>query len=128
MAREYSQQRRRAFVLALQEIDRFWGQVVGDETYYDLHYSDLFTRMWLHGERRFKKTDLYDFMPRVSHRTAVKYVQRAIVEGLLVEAPDENDRRAKQVSLSSDLKERIERFLDHGVETLEEGPLSAAER
>lgn len=121
MSRKHSDRRRRSFVLALQEIDRFWGEVMGGETYYDLHYSDLFTRMWLHRDRTFKKTDLYAFMPRVSHRTAVKYVQRAIREGLILEVADEHDRRSKRVSLSEDLGNRIERFLDHAIETLETG-------
>jgi len=127
MSDSYSNERRRSFVLALQEIDRFWGEVVGGETYYDLHYSDLFTRMWLHGDGEFKKTELYAFMPRVSHRTAVKYVQRAIAEGLLIETSGNHDRRTKQISLSAELSQRIERFLDHGVATLEKQLLARSQ-
>ena len=123
MSDTYSDQKRRSFVLALQEIDRFWGDVVGGEAYYDLHYSDLFTRMWLYRNHTFKKTDLYAFMPRISHRTAVKYVQKAIREGLLLEVTDEKDRRSKRVYLSDALKQRIERFLDHAISTLEAGPI-----
>ncbi len=128
MSTTYSDQRRRAFVLALQEIDRFWGEIVGDETYYDLHYSDLFTRMWLHRDHTFRKTELYAFMPRISHRTAVKYVQRAISQGLIHEVTDAHDRRTKRVYLSDTMQERIERFLDHAIETLENGTLQPRRR
>ncbi len=123
MTKAYSNQRRRAFVHALQEIDRFWGEILGDEAYYDLHYSDLFTRMWLHRNHTFRKTELYAFMPRISHRTAVKYVQRAIREGLLLEFTDAQDRRTKRVHLSDSMQERIEHFLDHAIATLEKKPL-----
>lgn len=119
MTKTFSNQQRRSFVHSLQEIDRFWGEMFGDESYYDLHYSDLFTRMWLHAEHSFRKTELYGFMPRISHRTAVKYVQRAITEGLLIEEPDPHDGRTKRIYLSADLKQKIEQFLDHAITTLE---------
>ncbi len=109
-------------MLALHEIDRFWGEVFPDETYYDLNYSDLFTRMWLARDKPLKKTDLYPFMPRVSLRTAVKYVQRAIESGLLTETIDPDDRRSKLVALSPELAGNIERFIDHALVTFDSGP------
>ena len=122
MPRRHSLARRKSFVLALHEIDRFWGEVFPDASYYDLNYSDLFTRMWLAGERPLKKTDLYPFMPRVSHRTAVKYVQRAIDAGLLTETVDPADRRARRLALSDALARDIERFIDHALTTFDSGP------
>lgn len=122
MPRRHSIARRKSFVLALHEIDRFWGEVFHDEAYYDLNYSDLFTRMWLAGDRPLKKTDLYVFMPRVSLRTAVKYVQRAIESGLLTETVDPADRRSKRVALSADLSRNIEGFIDHALTTFDSGP------
>ncbi len=122
MPRRHSLARRKSFVLALHEIDRFWGEVFPDETYYDLNYSDLFTRMWLAGDKPLKKTDLYAFMPRVSLRTAVKYVQRAIESGLLTETVDPDDRRSKRVVLSPDLARNIESFIDHALVTFGSGP------
>ncbi len=124
MPRRHSLARRKSFVLALHEIDRFWGQVFHDEAYYDLNYSDLFTRMWLAGDRPLKKTDLYVFMPRVSRRTAVKYVQRAIESGLLTETIDPADRRAKRVALSADLARNLESFIDHALTTFGSGPFA----
>lgn len=122
MPRSYADRRRRAFVIALQDSDAYWGEVFGDDIFYDLNYSDLFTRMWLAGERRFKKTELYGFMPKVSHRTAVKYVQRAIEKGLLQQATDLHDRRLKLITMSADLKRKIEQFLDYSLHTFERGP------
>lgn len=122
MPRRHSVARRKSFVLALHEIDRFWGEVFPDEAYYDLNYSDLFTRMWLAGDKPMKKTDLYAFMPRVSLRTAVKYVQRAIESGLLSETVDTADRRSKRVALSADLARDIEGFIDHALTTFDSGP------
>ncbi|MCP1674991.1 hypothetical protein J2T57_002129 [Natronocella acetinitrilica] len=118
-------QRRKAFVMALTDMDRYWGELFGDEVYYDLNYSDLFTRMWLEREREFRKTQLYDLMPKVSHRTAVKYVQRAIDEGLLVERVDPDDLRSKRVSMSAALVSRIEEFLDYSLEVFGTGPFTA---
>jgi len=122
MPRRHSTARRTSFVLALHEIDRFWGQVLQEEAYYDLNYSDLFTRMWLARDKALKKTHLYTFMPRVSHRTAVKYVQRAIASGLLTEKPDPGDSRSKRVALSEELSRNIEAYIDHALTTFEAGP------
>jgi hypothetical protein len=122
MPRSYSDRRRRAFVIALQDSDACWGEVFGDDIFYDLNYSDLFTRMWLAGEQRFKKTELYAFMPKVSHRTAVKYVQLAIERGLLQQAADPHDGRLKRITMSADLERKIERFLDYSLRTFEQGP------
>lgn len=122
MPRSYSDRRRRAFVIALQASDACWGEVFGDDIFYDLNYSDLFTNMWLARERAFKKTELYAFMPKVSHRTAVKYVQLAVERGLLQEAPDPHDGRLKRITMSPDLERRIEEFLDYSLHTFERGP------
>lgn len=118
MTSGFSDTERCWFVLTLQNIDACWGEIVGGEAYYDLHYSDLFTRLWLSRDRSPRKTELYDFMPRVSRRTAVKYVDRAIREGLLVQETDPVDRRSKRVSLSPELLKRIESFLDRSLEIL----------
>lgn len=122
MPRSYSDHRRRAFVIALQDSDAYWGAVFDDDVFYDLNYSDLFTRMWLAGERHFKKTELYGFMPKVSHRTAVKYVQIAIERGLLLQEPDTHDRRLKLITMAPALKRKIEQFLDYSLHTFERGP------
>lgn len=119
MPKKYADRRRRAFVIALQESDAHWGALFGDEVFYDLNYSDLFTRMWLARGRAFTKTELYRFMPKVSHRTAVKYVQTAIEKGLLDETVDHEDRRRRCITMSPQLLEVIEDFLDASLQTFE---------
>lgn len=122
MAKRWPDRRRRDFVSALTEIDRYWGEVLGDEAFYDLNYSDLFTRMWLERDRSFRKTDLYSLMPKVSRRTAVRYIQKAIDSGLLLETPDMEDMRCKRIAMSPELIRRIEQFIDHALSTFEGGP------
>ena len=119
MPKKYADRRRRAFVVALQESDAHWGALFGDEVFYDLNYSDLFTRMWLARDRAFTKTELYRFMPKVSHRTAVKYVQTAIEKGLLDETVDDQDRRRRRITMSPQLLKVIEDFLDVSLQTFE---------
>ena len=119
MPKKYADRRRRAFVIALQESDAHWGALFGDEVFYDLNYSDLFTRMWLARDRAFTKTELYRFMPKVSHRTAVKYVQTAIEKGLLDETVDDQDRRRRRITMSPQLLKVIENFLDASLQTFE---------
>lgn len=119
--KKHSDKKRRQFVLSLTSVDHYWGEVFGDNLFYDLNYSDLFTRMWLHADQPLRKTDLYQFMPKVSHRTAAKYVQLAIDRGLLLEAADPGDRRSKRISMSPDLQQRIERFLDYSIAVFQQG-------
>ena len=119
MPKKYADRRRRACVIALQESDAHWGALFGDEVFYDLNYSDLFTRMWLARDRAFTKTELYRFMPKVSHRTAVKYVQTAIEKGLLDETVDDQDRRRRRITMSPQLLKVIEDFLDASLQTFE---------
>ena len=119
MPKKYADRRRRAFVIALQESDAHWGALFGDEVFYDLNYSDLFTRMWLARDRAFTKTELYRFMPKVSHRTAVKYVQTALEKGLLDETVDDQDRRRRRITMSPQLLKVIEDFLDASLQTFE---------
>ena len=75
--------------------------------------------LWLARDRAFTKTELYRFMPKVSHRTAVKYVQTAIEKGLLDETVDEQDRRRRRITMSPQLLKVIEDFLDASLQTFE---------
>jgi DNA-binding MarR family transcriptional regulator len=110
MARKTAQNRNR-MARALIAMDETWIELFADLNMEDLSYSDLLTHMWLHGGP-VNKTELYAFMPSISQRTAVKYVQRLIDEGLLRESESANDRRVRQVELTAPLIERLERFYD----------------
>ena len=110
------EQNRTGFVHALMAIDQHWSEAFEQSIFYDLNYYDLFTRMWLARDRVLRKTELYAFIPHVSHRTAVKYVQQAIDYGYLKEKPDKVDRRAKTIVLSASALRRIEKFIDCSIE------------
>lgn len=125
-SQEQTHEKRCQFIQFLANIDEYWVEVLGDKRFHDLNYYDLFTQMWLklntgaHGQ--FRKSDLYMFMPNVSQRTAIKYIQVAINHGLLIEHTDPEDLRSKQITMSDDLKRKIEKFLDHAILMLAELP------
>lgn len=121
-----SHARRCQFIQFLANIDEYWIEVLGDKRFHDLNYYDLFTRMWLKlntdPNDRFRKSDLYVFMPNVSQRTAIKYIQIAIDHGLLIEHTDPEDLRSRRITMAHDLKRKIEQFLDHSISIIDELP------
>lgn len=100
-----------AVARAILDMDLQWSAAFGDLGLNDLNYSDLFCRMWMDEQTQFAKTALYDFMPGVSRRTAVRYVQSLIDSGWLLESSAEHDRRIKYVSLAPAISHRLEQFL-----------------
>ncbi|MER2512435.1 MAG: MarR family transcriptional regulator [Nitrosomonas ureae] len=111
--------RRRQLIQLINSTDQYWLDVLGNKLFHDLNYYDLFTRMWLRLDDTFHKSELYQLMPNVSQRTAVKYIQIAIDQGLLIEHMDPNDLRSKRITMSTDLKQKIEIFLDYSVSVFE---------
>jgi hypothetical protein len=134
----YSDTRRREFIDLLNDTDQYWVEVMGDRLFHDLNYYDLFTRMWLRSNKArnglnshngsgrpmetFGKSELYQLMPNVSQRTAIKYIQIAIDNGLLVEQADPGDLRSRRITMSADLKRKIELFLDYSISVFEAFP------
>lgn len=104
--------RREAVARALLKMDDSWVALFADLGLRDLSYSDLLTQMWLHRDQTLHKTDLYKFMPCISRRTAVKYVQQLIDKELLQESESPQDKRVREVTLSDILIDRLERFFD----------------
>jgi len=131
----YPDTRRRDFIDLINDTDQYWVEVMGDRLFHDLNYYDLFTRMWLrlNNDRdspggtveAFRKSELYQLMPNVSQRTAIKYIQIAIDQGLLIERMDPGDLRSRRVTMSADLKRRIELFLDYSISVFETFPLAS---
>jgi len=101
--------------MAILDMDIKWTETFGDLDMTDLNYSDLFMRAWLARNTDIRKTDLYDFMPGVSRRTAVKYVQKLVDHGWLIETPAE-DKRVKYIKLAAEITARLERFLGYTYE------------
>ncbi|MDE1182656.1 MarR family transcriptional regulator [Paraburkholderia sp.] len=111
MTKKIARPKGQAVARAILDMDWQWSSRFGDIGLNDLNYSDLFCRMWLDDEAYFAKTALYEFMPGVSRRTAVRYVQALIDGGWLVETSSTEDRRIKHVSLATSISERLEQFL-----------------
>jgi hypothetical protein len=111
MKKKLARNKGQAVARAILDMDWQWSAHFGDLGLNDLNYSDLFCRMWMDEEDYFAKTALYEFMPGVSRRTAVRYVQALIDGGWLLETSSDEDRRIKQVSLAAAIEERLEQFL-----------------
>ena len=113
-----SKKKRGAVAAAMLDLDGYWSAAFADIGLNDINYSDLFFQMWLNHDRALSKTGLYDFMPGISRRTAVKYVQELIDRDLLHEHNAEDDRRVRYVTLSKTISARLERYLDYACERL----------
>lgn len=105
---------RAKFVEALNNMDAAWMRFLADEAFYDINYSDLFTGLWRAGEP-VRKLDAVAFIRHLGPQTAMKYVNRAIEKGFVVASPDPNDGRAQLLSLSEDLRSRLESFFDEAI-------------
>jgi hypothetical protein len=125
-----SNAKRCQFIQLLNATDQYWMDVLGNKLFHDLNYYDLFIQMWLKLSDStcdtFYKSELYRLMPHISQRTAIKYIQIAIDYGLLVENIDPKDLRSKHITMSTDLKLKIERFLDYSISVFEASPLATA--
>lgn len=98
---------------AMLDMDACWTRTFRDLGLHDLNYSDLLTQMWLRHETPLTKTQLYDFMPGISRRTAIKYVQDLIDRELLLEHASETDKRVRHVTLSATLEASLMDFLGY---------------
>ncbi|MGZ3254233.1 MAG: MarR family transcriptional regulator [Burkholderiaceae bacterium] len=117
MTKKISRTKGETVALAILDMDVQWAAIFADLDMTDLNYSDLFMRMWMAKEMELTKTALYDFMPGVSRRTAVRYVQNLVDNGWLIER-QAGDKRIKYVELSTEINSRLEHFLDFAFDRL----------
>ena len=121
-----STKQRSSIAQAILDIDVHWAKTFQAAGLSHLDYCDLFVHMWLRRKQPLRKTDLYPLMPNVSPRTAVKYVQRAIDSGFILEFPDKCDRRARMVNMSDKVLADVERFLDYTKRRFRDASMEAA--
>ena len=102
------------FVHALNRMDAAWMDFLKDADFLDINYSDLFTGLWLAG-RPVRKQEAVEFMHHLGPQTAKKYLDKAIEKQRVEEVVDPDDRRARLIQLSPELKADLEAFFDHAI-------------
>ncbi|MDH3738311.1 MAG: winged helix DNA-binding protein [Alphaproteobacteria bacterium] len=119
MTTEYNDAQRREYLHMIDRVGGAWLRVFGDDTeFYSANYWDLLTRLW-RSAQPVRKTDALGFMTAVkSSHTAGKYMERAIERGYVVETENPEDARSRLVSLSSDMRQRLDGFFDTAVDEI----------
>ena len=116
MKLKYTGEQRKEYLNMIDHVGQNWLQVFeGDPEFYSAAYWDLLTRIWK-CDRSVRKTDALKFMIGIkSAQTAGKYLETAIEHGFIREEENPKDARSKLVSLSSEMRERLDAFFDLAV-------------
>ncbi|GJL78751.1 MAG: hypothetical protein NPINA01_17400 [Nitrospinaceae bacterium] len=124
MKLKYTAEQRKEYLNMIDHVGQNWLQVFrGDPEFYSASYWDLLTRVWK-SDRPVRKTDALKFMIGIkSAQTAGKYLETAIEHDFIREEENPKDARSKLVSLSPDMRERLDAFFDLAV-----GEVRAAHR
>lgn len=94
-----------------------WLRMFGDDTeFFSDNYWDLLTQLW-RSERPVRKTDALGYLIAVkSTHTAGKYLERTIEHGIIIEVDNPDDARSRLISLSPDMRARLDHFFDTAVD------------
>ena len=116
---KYNTDQHREYLNMIDAIGANWlGVFDGNDLFYSAQYWDLFTQVW-RSDKPVTKTEALKCMTGIkSAHTAGKYLETAIREGLLVEQDNPADKRSRYVSLSPEMKQRLDRFFDRAVSQL----------
>lgn len=116
MKLKYTVNQRKEYLNMIDHVGRNWLDVfLGDPEFYSAAYWDLLTRIWK-SDRPVRKTDALKFMIGIkSAQTAGKYLENAIEHGFIREEENPKDARSKLVSLSDEMRERLDIFFDLAV-------------
>lgn len=119
MTLKYTSDQHKNYLAATRKIGTDWVEVFqGNSEFYSTDYWDLFTEMWFVG-KPIMVSDALKFMKAIkSPYTARKYLQKVIDEKLVIETKNPNDDRSTLVSLSPDMKSRLDNFFDITVENM----------
>lgn len=116
MTLKYNKQQYKEYLRMTARRGMAWLSVFGDDRdFWSAAYWDLFTNLW-DSDGPVRKTDALKFMRAIkSAHTAGKYVEAAIDKGFLIEADNPEDARSKLLTLSPEMRERLDVFLDTAV-------------
>ncbi len=117
MSAQFKDAQRRAYLTFTERLGGEWLVVFqGNTEFYSAAYWDLLTGLWRQDEP-VRKTDALAFMQAVkSPHTAGKYVETAVAYGYVIEAPNPEDARSRLLSLSPDMRQRMDAFFDRALE------------
>lgn len=107
-------QDRLLFINTLRNMDDNWSTIFG-EAFYQLHYSELFTKMWAQNNQPLPRSDAYRLMSHLSEQTAKKYINHAIQVGFIEQIPNPEDGRSQLLQLSKDAVKRLEKWIDGAI-------------
>ena len=115
-ALRYNAAQHQEYLDMIERVGHRWLEVFqGDTEFYSAVFWDLLTRIW-HSEAPVRKTDALGFMTAIkSAHTAGKYVETAIKRGVLLEVENPDDARSKLLSLSPEMRRRLDAFFDGAV-------------
>ena len=116
MKLKYTSDQRKEYLNMIDHVGRNWLNVFrGDPEFYSAAYWDLLTRIWK-SNRPVRKTDALKFMIGIkSAQTAGKYLENAIEHDFIREEENPKDARSKLVSLSPEMRARLDSFFDLAV-------------
>lgn len=120
MGASYSRAQRKQYLEMTDNIGRSWLNVFqGDTDFYSAAYWDLLTETW-RADKPVRKTDALRYMKAIkSAHTASKYVETSIKKGFLIETDNPEDARSKLLSLSPDIRQRLDLFFDTAIDNVE---------
>jgi len=116
MKLKYTSDQQIEYLNMIDHVGRNWLNVFqGDPEFYSAAYWDLLTRIWK-STRPVRKTDALKFMIGIkSAQTAGKYLENAIEQDFIREQENPKDARSKLVSLSPEMRTRLDSFFDLAV-------------
>ena len=117
MTLKYTAAQRKLYLGMTDKIGAGWVEVFqGDTEFYSTAYWDLLTNIWRQ-DNAVRKTDALRFMTGIkSAHTAGKYIESALRRGFLLESENPQDARSKLVTLSPDMRARLDRFFDQALD------------
>ena len=116
MTVKYNDEQRREYLIMTDKIGMGWVEIFeGNTEFYSAAYWDLLAGIWRQ-KGPVRKTDALGFMKAIkSAHTAGKYVESALSYELLVEMDNPEDARSKLLTLSDDMRGKLDNFFDNAV-------------
>jgi len=116
---KFNDEQRREYLHLTDQVGHKWMEVFeGDADFYSAAYWDLLTGIWRAGGPM-RKTDALQLMNGIkSIHTAGKYLETTLQRGIIVETDNPQDARSKLVTLSPDMRGKLDQFFDNAVDAL----------